>query len=86
MSLSLNLFGILLFSRGLGNVLSSPISTVLSASTHFIAHERTGFDVDSGRYGKMIVYVGTCFAGAAVVSLAGWMKEKALTNGRSIGI
>lgn len=82
-SLSVNLFGILLFSRGLGNVLSSPISTALSASTHFVAHEKTGFDVDNGRYGRLIIYVGTCLAGAAMVMLAGWMKEIALTNTRS---
>ncbi|EIM81623.1 MFS general substrate transporter, partial [Stereum hirsutum FP-91666 SS1] len=82
-SLSVNLFGILLFSRGLGNVLSSPISTALSASTHFVAHEKTGFDVDNGRYGRLIIYVGTCLAGAAMVMLAGWMKEVTLTNTRS---
>lgn len=83
LSLSVNLFGFLLFTRGLGNVLSSPISTVLLTSTQSIAHEKTGFDVDNGRYEKIIIYVGTCFAGAAMITLAGWMRERSLAGARS---
>lgn len=84
MSLSVSLFGFLLFTRGLGNVLSSPISTALLNSTHFIGHKKTGFNVDNGRYEKIIIYVGTCFAGAAVVTLVGWMRERSVAHARSL--
>ncbi|KAI0040989.1 hypothetical protein FA95DRAFT_1611359 [Auriscalpium vulgare] len=72
-ALSTTLFGFLLFSRGVGNLLSTPISTALSTRPDsVVAHEKTGFDVADGRFGRMIVYVGTCFAGAAVVAMVGW--------------
>uniref|UniRef100_A0A0W0G9P2 Putative monocarboxylate transporter 2 n=1 Tax=Moniliophthora roreri TaxID=221103 RepID=A0A0W0G9P2_MONRR len=77
---STTILGYLMFSRGIGNIVSTPISTALSTSNssaperHMDAH--LGFDVDNGKYEKMILYVGTCFAGAAVVSLMGWVREK----------
>lgn len=83
LTLSVNLFALLLFTRGIGNVLSSPISSALSSSVHAISKEKTGFDVDSGRYEKLIVYVGTCFGGAAMVTLVGWLKERTAMGERS---
>ncbi|KAI0046069.1 MFS general substrate transporter [Auriscalpium vulgare] len=78
-TLSTTLFGFLLFSRGVGNLLSTPISTALSARpSSVIAHEKTGFDVADGRFERMIVYVGTCFAGAAVVAMVGWGGDRVL--------
>jgi MCP family monocarboxylic acid transporter-like MFS transporter 10 len=69
-----------MFSRGLGNVLSTPISTALFAHTAGMARGHSGFDVDGGRYGHMIVYVGTCFAGAATLALASWVKERGMVR------
>ncbi|THH16707.1 hypothetical protein EW146_g3971 [Bondarzewia mesenterica] len=78
-TLSTSLFGLLMLSRGLGNVLSTPISTALSAAVYepSTGLEKTGFDVADGRYERMIVYVGTYFVGAAVMSLVGWGGERA---------
>ncbi|PVG01313.1 MFS general substrate transporter [Serendipita vermifera] len=71
--LSTNLLSYLMLSRGLGNILSTPISTALS-SPHAgrRRHERFGFDVGSGRFENVILYAGSCFAAAAVIASIGW--------------
>ncbi|KAJ4499326.1 major facilitator superfamily domain-containing protein [Lentinula lateritia] len=83
------LYGILLFSRGLGNIFSTPISSALTnldsnstisstTSIHaFNRSEHLGFNVGGGKFGKMIVYVGTCFAAAALIALVGWGMDVA---------
>ncbi|KAI5829952.1 hypothetical protein K523DRAFT_416320 [Schizophyllum commune Tattone D] len=76
-NLSTTLFGWLLLTRGLGNILSTPISTALESSS---ATGRTdsldlGFDVAGGKYEKIIVYTGACFIGAALVVVLGWGVE-----------
>ncbi|KZT28398.1 MFS general substrate transporter [Neolentinus lepideus HHB14362 ss-1] len=84
-TLSTYIFGLLMLSRGFGNVLSTPISTSLSQGNAGPSYSlnKTGFDVAGGRFQKMIVYVGTCFSGAAVLALAGWgMEKKRLLVGR----
>jgi MCP family monocarboxylic acid transporter-like MFS transporter 10 len=75
-----SLFGLLLLSRGLGNIISTPIATALSAHTSDTARGGSGFAVDGGRYGGMIVYVGTCFAGAATLALGIWAKERGMAR------
>ncbi|KAI0042596.1 MFS general substrate transporter [Auriscalpium vulgare] len=79
-TLSTNLVGFLLFSRGIGNVLSTPISIALRSTRarSGIAHQKTGFDVADGRFENMIVYVGTCFAGVALVAMVGWGGDRVL--------
>ncbi|GAW04846.1 sugar transporter [Lentinula edodes] len=61
-NLSTTLFGVLLFSRGIGNIFSTPISSALtslhsnsttSSFTHTSNH--LGFDVGGGKFEKMIV-------------------------------
>ncbi|KAH8114499.1 MFS general substrate transporter [Phellopilus nigrolimitatus] len=92
-SLSTTLFGVLMLSRGIGNILSTPISTALShmdasstrnttGSSPYSSHPSLGFNVADGRYAKMIFYVGTCFAGAGVIGLFGWGIEIARTRRR----
>ncbi|KZV73170.1 MFS general substrate transporter [Peniophora sp. CONT] len=76
-----SLFSILLLSRGLGNVLSTPISTALAAtSSQAVSHSHTGFKVDGGRYESMIVYVGTCFAVASTLTAAGFVRERSVAK------
>ena len=69
-------------TRGIGNILSAPISTALShlsltpdtssASTSSADSEVSlGFDVADGKFAKMILYTGTCFAGAGIIALVG---------------
>ncbi|KII87272.1 hypothetical protein PLICRDRAFT_42920 [Plicaturopsis crispa FD-325 SS-3] len=85
-TLSTTLFGYVLFSRGLGNILSTPIATSLarvSSSNVLNLKGRLGFDVGGGRFEKMIIYVGTCFAGAAIVASVGWGMQKARSPSRS---
>ncbi|KAL1750452.1 major facilitator superfamily domain-containing protein [Schizophyllum commune] len=119
-NLATTLFGWLLLTRGVGNIVSTPISTALetpvycSGSTNasiagstngsiagstnaYIARSTNGsiaatsrsnaatctgktaldlgFDVAGGRFEKMIIYTGACFAGAALMVTAGWGVE-----------
>uniref|UniRef100_A0A0W0FM34 MFS general substrate transporter n=1 Tax=Moniliophthora roreri TaxID=221103 RepID=A0A0W0FM34_MONRR len=82
---STTILGYLMFSTSTGNILSTPISIALSSPNSSVpdprADLRLGFDVDNGEYEKMSLYMGICFAGAAVVSLMGWVGEK--RHGRS---
>lgn len=76
-ALSTMLYGYLLLSRGVGNIVSTPISAKLYGQPQNVTGsvEHTGFDVGDGRFEKMIIYVGTCFAGAAGVAAFGWAME-----------
>ena len=79
--LSATLFGIFLATRGIGNILSSPISIALSnldlsadasgSSSTASASVHLGFDVAEGKFAKMILYTGTCFAGVGIIALVG---------------
>ncbi len=81
-SLATTLFSFFLLSRGLGNILSTPISTALqhahrqSATDAAHTAHKSGFTVADGRYHDMIVYTGSCFAGAAVIAVVGWSLER----------
>jgi hypothetical protein len=75
--MSTTLYGYLLLSRGIGNIVSTPISAKLYGQAHNVTGilESTGFEVGDGRFEKMIIYVGTCFAGAAGVAALGWAMD-----------
>ncbi|KII87260.1 hypothetical protein PLICRDRAFT_55241 [Plicaturopsis crispa FD-325 SS-3] len=76
-TLATTLFGYVLFSRGLGNILSTPIATSLyRLSPAQVPDGGLGFDVGGGRYEKMIIYVGTCFAATAAIAGVGWAAEQ----------
>ena len=73
----------MLATRGIGNILTAPISTALQGHGQVSASVltnrgmvKTGFDVAGGHYGAMITYSGACFAAATVVSLVGWALER----------
>lgn len=75
------MFSFLLLTRGIGNILSAPISTALQRVKLVVTNSvsdppKTGFAVASGQYNAMIVYAGTCFAGAAVVAMIGWSLDR----------
>ncbi|KZV73164.1 MFS general substrate transporter, partial [Peniophora sp. CONT] len=81
-SLFMTLYGVLMFSRGLGNVLSTPISnalltqgTVKLSVRALLAARTTGFEVANGRFNHIIVFTGACLVGTAVLSLAAWSRE-----------
>ncbi|KAI4294546.1 hypothetical protein K525DRAFT_252211, partial [Schizophyllum commune Loenen D] len=113
-NLATTLFGWLLLTRGVGNIVSTPISTALETPVYcsgsstssaassifslsknasfFYEHDAVaspstliactgktaldlGFDVAGGRFEKMIIYTGACFAGAALMVTAGWGVE-----------
>ncbi|KAI0035065.1 MFS general substrate transporter [Vararia minispora EC-137] len=80
-SLYVSLFGHLMFTRGLGNVLSTPISNGLSSaqgSNNSGLYKRaTGFEVAGGRFGSMIVFTGSCLAAGAAISFFAWWRERA---------
>jgi MFS transporter, MCT family, solute carrier family 16 (monocarboxylic acid transporters), member 10 len=77
-TLHTSIFGFLLLTRGLGNILSTPIATSMynGPKSSSAAHGRTGYAVGGGRFEEMIVYVGTCFACAAMAASVGWLSEK----------
>jgi MCP family monocarboxylic acid transporter-like MFS transporter 10 len=68
-----------MLTRGLANVLSTPISNALSrqVSGAILSKRATGFEVSGGRFSNMIVFVGSCFAGSAGIAFFGWRREKA---------
>jgi hypothetical protein len=70
------LLGYFLATRGIGSILSTPVSTALQRITSTMAHEaskhRLGFDVADGRYENMILYTGASFVASAVIIGAGW--------------
>ncbi|KAJ3490665.1 hypothetical protein NLI96_g1266 [Meripilus lineatus] len=79
-SLATTLLGFFLLSRGLGNILSTPISTALrnirsdGVATH--PSLKSGFQVAGGQYEGMIVFVGTAFIGAAIIVSFAWGVDK----------
>ncbi|KAJ3773780.1 MFS general substrate transporter [Lentinula raphanica] len=91
-TLSMTLFGILLFSRGIGNIASTPISSALTgfsssnnSSSVSDSYPDSGFDVAGGRFASTILYVGTCFAGAGIIVLFGWGRDVYQHRSRSLG-
>ena len=77
-NLATTLFGWLLLTRGVANVLSTPISTALETPGNSGASSgkvTLGFQVAGGRFEKMIVFTGACFVGAVVVVSMGWGLE-----------
>ena len=73
----MTLMGILMCTRGLGIVLSTPLATALSSGSgiNATAVVHTGFAVAGEKYKDMIIYVGSCFAAAAVVAVVGLGRE-----------
>ncbi|KAJ7646869.1 MFS general substrate transporter [Roridomyces roridus] len=80
--LSTSIYGYLSLSRGIGNIVSAPISAKLYSVANNVTSlgvERsssTGFGVGEGRFEKMIIYVGTCFAGAGGIAVLGWAMDR----------
>jgi len=71
--MSTSLFGYLLFTRGLGNVFSTPVASALRSATATAVHlNPSGFAVGGGRFANMIIYVGSSFAGASGLAAIGW--------------
>ena len=60
------LYGAVSFSRGLGNVLSAPISAGLLYRS-IGADGSTGYGVDSGSYASLILFCGLMMGGASVI-------------------
>lgn len=78
---STSLIGYLMLSRGVGGIFSTPISSLLQHqpspnSTVLDGHPRLGFEVNEGRFERMIVYVATCFAVASGIAVLGWGFDK----------
>ncbi|KAG9056324.1 hypothetical protein FS842_011018 [Serendipita sp. 407] len=75
--LSTTLIGYLMFSRGLGNILSTPITAALAHPKGISGLPgRLGFEVGDGKFESVIVYTGTCFAGAALIAGVRWIFDK----------
>lgn len=70
----------MMLSRGVGNIVSTPISTALLGVPMDVARyasaRGTGFAVDGGSYTSVIVYTGACFAAGTALSVIGWAVER----------
>lgn len=80
-SLSMSLYGLFMMTRGLGNILCTPISTALlstsiSSTTAYRSNGEQGATLHQVKWQKLIVYVGTCFAGVSIISLMGWARDR----------
>ncbi|EKM53771.1 uncharacterized protein PHACADRAFT_98814 [Phanerochaete carnosa HHB-10118-sp] len=79
-SVATTIINLMMFSRGVGSIASTPISTALQHSKLVVALgsgvTKTGFAVDGGRYTAVIIYTGACFACAASVTVLGWIFDK----------
>ncbi|EJT97393.1 MFS general substrate transporter [Dacryopinax primogenitus] len=71
---STTVLGFLLLSRGIGNVLSAPISTALLHPQRGTGGS-TGFEVGGSMFQSLIIYTGVLFAGAALLIGVGWGLE-----------
>ncbi|KAJ1304561.1 hypothetical protein OPQ81_005702 [Rhizoctonia solani] len=69
-----SMLGMLMLSRGLGNVLSTPISSALITGS-MGDYVRSGLQSGS-RWANLIIYIGTVFAGATSVGLFGWLRDR----------
>ncbi|KAG8688638.1 hypothetical protein FRC09_012808 [Ceratobasidium sp. 395] len=72
------MLGMLMLSRGLGNVLSTPLSSALLTGS-MLNHVHSGLQHGS-RWNRLIVYIGTIFAGAALVGVVGWRRDGGLNR------
>ncbi|KAG9099067.1 hypothetical protein FS749_002203 [Ceratobasidium sp. UAMH 11750] len=72
------MLGMLMLSRGLGNVLSTPLSSALLTGS-MLDHVHSGLQHGS-RWARLIVYIGTIFAGAAFVGMIGWKRDGGLSS------
>ncbi|GJE99307.1 MFS general substrate transporter [Phanerochaete sordida] len=78
-----SMLGVLMLFRGIGNILSTPISTALQGDQSGLGDERIGVaGAYQGAYEKVIIYAGTCFAAAALVVAAGWAVNGPLSPRR----
>ncbi|GJE99056.1 MFS general substrate transporter [Phanerochaete sordida] len=78
-SLATTIFSLLLFTRGIGNVVSTPISTALqSVKIPFLSSSapRIGFAADDSHFAAVIIYTGACFAMAVGVATVGWALDR----------
>jgi len=73
---STTMLGMLMLSRGLGNVLSTPLSSALLTGS-MRDHVSSGLQHGS-RWANLIIYVGTVFAGATVLGMVGWTRDGGL--------
>ncbi|KAG9119750.1 hypothetical protein FRC07_005069 [Ceratobasidium sp. 392] len=67
------MLGMLMLSRGLGNVLSTPLSSALLTGS-MVNYVHSGLQHGS-RWTRLIVYIGTVFAGAGLVGMIGWKRD-----------
>ncbi|KAG8694917.1 hypothetical protein FRC08_008177 [Ceratobasidium sp. 394] len=72
------MLGMLMLSRGLGNVLSTPLSSALLTGS-MLDHVHSGLQHGS-RWARLIVYIGTIFAGAAFMGMIGWKRDGGLSS------
>lgn len=81
--LTTTLFGVFSLSRGIGNILSTPISTALQSNNGTSMVQVRPGGAYQGQYENVILYAGTCFTAAAIVVGLGWFMTGTTASDRS---
>ncbi|SCZ91026.1 BZ3500_MvSof-1268-A1-R1_Chr1-3g02489 [Microbotryum saponariae] len=68
-NLSTTLFGLISFTRGLGSILTAPISSLLLAHPLHHVKASVGFGVEGGKYGGLVIFAGMSLVVAAASEL-----------------
>lgn len=73
-----SLLGYLALTRGIGNVLSTPIAAALRRDngTSLEAQVNFGFNVGGGQFENVIFWAGSCFAGGTIFATIGWAMSR----------
>ncbi|KAG9311573.1 MFS general substrate transporter [Chiua virens] len=75
-ALSMSMYGVMFFTRGLGNVLSTPIATALTPVQSQSIVDDGAKQLDHGRFVPLIAYIGGCFAASMLMCIVGWYWER----------
>ncbi|KDE05119.1 hypothetical protein MVLG_04462 [Microbotryum lychnidis-dioicae p1A1 Lamole] len=68
-NLCTTLFGLISFTRGLGSILTAPISSLLLAHPLHHVKASVGFGVEGGKYGGLVIFAGMSLVVAATSEL-----------------
>ncbi|KAK4058186.1 hypothetical protein OIO90_000925 [Microbotryomycetes sp. JL221] len=78
--LASTLFGLVSFTRGLGSILTAPISSYLITHSLKGASPSTAYGVAGGKYGSLVLCVGLVFSVAAMMELIISLSRKPISS------
>ncbi|GJE99086.1 MFS general substrate transporter [Phanerochaete sordida] len=82
-TLATTIFSLLLFTRGVGSIASTPIATALQnvkVSAIQSYAPTTGFAVEGGHFTAVIIYTGACLSLAFALGCMGWVLNREVSE------